>query len=104
VFWIGFEEPDCEIDAISGASAGAVNGVLLVWFRRRRPRRRADATATFLEEDHGRGIVPLPMLIGGFSPAGTSVTSVAGYRGATDPFDLDPLRQALATEIDFRAA
>jgi len=44
------------------------------------------------------------MLIGGFSPAGTSVTFGRGLSSARfDPFDLDPLRQVLATEIDFSA-
>ena len=42
------------------------------------------------------------MLIGGFSPAGTSVSFGRGLSSARfDPLDLDPLRQALATEIDF---
>jgi NTE family protein len=44
------------------------------------------------------------MLVGGFSPAGTSVTFGRGLSPAQfDPFDLDPLRQALAKEIDFSA-
>jgi NTE family protein len=99
------EEPDCEIDAISGASAGAVNGVLLASgfveggregarARLRRFWRRVTEEASF------RSL----MLIGGFSPAGTSVTFGRGLSSARfDPFDLDPLRQALATEIDFSA-
>ena len=99
------EEPDCEIDAISGASAGAVNGVLLASgfveggregarTRLRRFWRRITEEASF------RSL----MLIGGFSPAGTSVTFGRGLSSARfDPFDLDPLRQALAAEIDFSA-
>lgn len=99
------EEPDCEIDAISGASAGAVNGVLLASgfveggregarTRLRRFWRRITQEASF------RSL----MLIGGFSPAGTSVTFGRGLSSARfDPFDLDPLRQALAAEIDFSA-
>jgi NTE family protein len=99
------EEPDCEIDSISGASAGAVNGVLLASgfveggregarMRLRRFWRRITEEASF------RSL----MLIGGFSPAGTSVTFGRGLSSARfDPFDLDPLRQALATEIDFSA-
>src|SRR5258705_9170811 len=65
------EEPACEIDAISGASAGAVNGVLLASgfveggqegarTRLRRFWRRITEEASF------RSL----MLIGGFSPAG----------------------------------
>src|SRR5713101_4501517 len=99
------EEPDCDIDAISGASAGAVNGVLLASglveggregarTRLRRFWRRITEEASF------RSL----MLIGGFSPAGTSVTFGRGLSSARfDPFDLDPLRQALVTEIDFSA-
>jgi NTE family protein len=99
------EEPNCEIDTISGASAGAVNGVLLASgfveggqegarTRLRRFWRRVTEEASF------RSL----MLIGGFSPAGTSVTFGRGLSSARfDPFDLDPLRQALATEIDFSA-
>src|SRR5258707_14977403 len=42
------------------------------------------------------------MLIGGFSAAGTSVAFGRGLSPTQfDPIDLDPLRQALAMEIDF---
>ncbi len=45
-----------------------------------------------------------PLLIGGFSPAGSSVAFSPALRsGQFDPFDLDPLRQALVTDIDFTA-
>src|SRR5258706_1468468 len=47
------EEPDCDIDAISGASAGS-----RVRFGRRRPGRRADETARLLAANHGSSIVP----------------------------------------------
>ena len=99
------EEPNCELDTISGASAGAVNGVLLASgfveggregarARLRRFWRRVTEEASF------RSL----MLIGGFSPAGTSVAFGRGLLSARfDPFDLDPLRQALATEVDFSA-
>ena len=54
------EEPNCEIDAISGASVGAVNGVLLAsGFVEGGREGRADATQAILEQGHGRGIVPL---------------------------------------------
>ena len=99
------EEPNCDLDTISGASAGAVNAVLLASgfveggregarARLRRFWRRVTEDASF------RSL----MLIGGFSPAGTSVTFGRGLSPAQfDPFDLDPLRQALAAEIDFSA-
>jgi NTE family protein len=97
------EEPNCDLDSISGASAGAVNGVLLAAgfveggregarARLRRFWRRITDEASF------RSL----MLIGGFSPAGTSVAFGRGLSPTQfDPIDLDPLRQALAMEIDF---
>jgi len=99
------EEPNCSIDTISGASAGAVNAVLLASgfveggregarARLRRFWRRVTDEASF------RSL----MLIGGFSPAGTSVAFGRGLPPAQfDPVDLDPLRQLLAAEIDFAA-
>jgi NTE family protein len=96
------EEPSCELDSISGASAGAVNGVLLASgfveggregarARLRRFWRRMTNEASF------RSL----MMIGGFSPASSSVAFGRGFSAQFDPLDLDPLRQALATEIDF---
>jgi NTE family protein len=96
------EEPDCELDSISGASAGAVNAVLLASgfveggregarSRLRRFWRRMTDEASF------RSL----MVIGGFSPAGSSVAFGRGLSAQFDPQDLDPLRQVLATEIDF---
>jgi NTE family protein len=44
------------------------------------------------------------MLVGGFSPAGSSVAFGPTLRSPHfDPFDLDPLRQALAKDIQFSA-
>ena len=96
------EEPNCDLDSISGASAGAVNAVLLASgfveggregarARLRRFWRRMTDEASF------RSL----MVIGGFSPAGSSVAFGRGFSAQFDPLDLDPLRQALATEIDF---
>ena len=98
------EEPNCEIDSISGASAGAVNAVLLASgfvegdregarSRLRRFWRRMTDDASF------RSL----MVIGGFSPAGSSVAFGRGLSAPFDPLDLDPLRQVLATEINFAA-
>lgn len=99
------EEPDCEVETISGASAGAVNGVLLAsgFVEGGREGARARLRRFWwrvTEEASFRSL----MLIGGFSPAGTSVAFSRGLSSARfDPFDLDPLRQALAAEIDFSA-
>jgi NTE family protein len=44
------------------------------------------------------------MLVGAFSPAGSSVAFGSTLRaGQFDPFDLDPLREALSRDIDFAA-
>jgi NTE family protein len=97
------EQPNCALDTISGASAGAVNAVLLASGLVEGGREGARARlrrfwSRVTEEASFRSL----MLIGGFSPAGTSVTFGRGLSSARfDPFDLDPLRQALAAEIDF---
>jgi NTE family protein len=96
------EEPNCEFDSISGASAGAVNGVLLASGFVEGGREGARARLRrfwrrIIDEASFRSL----MVIGGFSPAGSSVAFSRGLSAQFDPLDLDPLRQVLATEIDF---
>lgn len=97
------EQPDCGFDAISGASAGAVNAVLLASGLVEGGRQRARARlqqfwARIMNDASFRSL----MLVGGFSPAGSSVAFGPALRsGQFDPFDLDPLRQVLARDIDF---
>lgn len=99
------EEPDCRFEAISGASAGAVNAALvacgLVEGGRETARKRlAQFWHRMVQEASFRSL----MLLGGFSPAGSSVAFGPALRfGRFDPLDLDPLRQALARHIDFAA-
>ena len=97
------EHPDCGLDAISGASAGAVNAVLLasglVEGGRQRARARLQQFWVRIMNDASFRSL---MLVGGFSPAGSSVAFGPALRsGQFDPFDLDPLRQVLARDIDF---
>jgi NTE family protein len=99
------EEPDCGFDAISGASVGAVNAVLLacglVEGGREGARKRL---ARFWNQIATEASFRSLMLIGGFSPAGSSVAFGPTLRSPHfDPFDLDPLRQALEKEIRFSA-
>jgi len=99
------DEPGCELDAISGASAGAINGVLLACGLVEGGRRGAQSHLkrfwTRMTNDASFRSV---MLVGGFSPAGSFVAFGPALRsGQFDPFDLDPLRQVLAQEIDFAA-
>ena len=99
------EEPACSFEAISGASVGALNAVLvacgLVEGGREGARRRlAQFWNRIINECSFRSL----MLIGGFSPAGTSVSFGPTLRSAQfDPLDLDPLREVLATDVDFSA-
>jgi NTE family protein len=99
------EESECGFDSISGASVGAVNAALLASGLaeggRDGARRRLSRFWTRLT--HEASFRSL-MLIGGFSPAGSSVAFGPALRARQfDPFDLDPLREALTREIDFAA-
>ena len=96
------EESDIDIGAISGASAGAINAALLASGLAEGGREAArKALARFwnhlTEEASYRSL----MLIGAFSPAGSSVAF--GPALQFDPFDLDPLREVLFNHIDFVA-
>ena len=99
------EQPDIEIDAISGASAGAINALLLACGLAEggREAARGRLNRFWVRLMHEASFRSL-MLVGGFSPAGSSVAFGPTLRsGQFDPFDLDPLRQALSRDIDFAA-
>ncbi|MBP0116360.1 MULTISPECIES: patatin-like phospholipase family protein [Bradyrhizobium] len=99
------EEPDIAIDTISGASAGAINALLLACGLAEGGREgaRSRLNRFWVRLMHEASFRSL-MLIGGFSPAGSSVAFGPTLRsGQFDPFDLDPLRQALSRDIDFAA-
>jgi NTE family protein len=99
------EEPDIEIDTISGASAGAVNALLLACGLAEggREAARSRLNRFWVRLMHEASFRSL-MLVGGFSPTGSSVAFGPTLRsGQFDPFDLDPLRQALSRDIDFAA-
>ncbi|WP_084305935.1 patatin-like phospholipase family protein [Bradyrhizobium sp. ARR65] len=99
------EEPACAFDAISGASAGSVNAVLLAsglveGGRERARTRLAQFWNRMVDEASFRSL----MLLGGFSPAGSSVAFGAALRsGQFDPLDIDPLRRVLARHVNFEA-
>jgi NTE family protein len=99
------EEPSIAIDTISGASAGAVNALLLAsgFAEGGREGARARLNRFWIRLMHEASFRSL-MLVGGFSPAGSSVAFGPTLRsGQFDPFDLDPLRQALSRDINFAA-
>jgi NTE family protein len=99
------DDDDCDFDTISGASAGAINAVLLACGLVQGGREGARALLMqFWTRMMNEGSFRAPMLIGGFSSAGSAVAfGPALCSGQLDPFDLDPLRQMLATDIDFAA-
>lgn len=97
------EEPSIEIDTISGASAGAINALLLACGLAEGGREgaRSRLNRFWIRLMHEASFRSL-MLIGGFSPAGSSVAFGPTLRsGQFDPFDLDPLRLALSRDINF---
>ncbi|MGY0573483.1 patatin-like phospholipase family protein [Bradyrhizobium sp. RDM12] len=97
------EEPSIEFDAISGASAGAINALLLACGLAEGGREgaRSRLNRFWIRLMHEASFRSL-MLIGGFSPAGSSVAFGPTLRsGQFDPFDLDPLRLALSRDINF---
>ncbi|MGY3550212.1 NTE family protein [Bradyrhizobium sp. USDA 4472] len=99
------EEPSIELDTISGASAGAINALLLACGLAEggREAARNRLNRFWIRLMHEASFRSL-MLIGGFSPAGSSVAFGPTLRsGHFDPFDLDPLRQALSRDINFAA-
>ena len=99
------EEPDVGFDTISGASAGAINALLLAsgLAEGGREGARARLNRFWLRLMHEASFRSL-MLVGGFSPAGSSVAFGPTLRsGQFDPFDLDPLRLALSRDINFAA-
>jgi NTE family protein len=99
------EEPSVGFDAISGASAGSVNAVLLASGLAEGGRERAHARlAQFWNRMVNEASFRSLMLLGGFSPAGSSVAFGTALRsGQFDPLDLDPLRRVLAKHVNFDA-
>jgi NTE family protein len=97
------EEPGIELDTISGVSAGAINALLLACGLAEGGREGARARldrfwVRLMHEASFRSL----MLVGGFSPAASSVAFGPTLRsGQFDPFDLDPLRRALSRDINF---
>jgi NTE family protein len=99
------EEPDCDFDCISGASVGAVNAALLACGLVQGGREGArKSLAKFWQRMTNETSFRSLMLVGGYSPAGSSVAFGSTLRsGHFDPFDLDPLREVLSRDIDFAA-
>jgi NTE family protein len=99
------DEPSCDFDTISGASAGAINAALLTCGlaeggREGARRRLSQFWNRMISEASFRS----QMLLGSFSAASSSVSFGSALRsGWFDPTDLDPLRDILTAEINFEA-
>jgi NTE family protein len=98
-------EERVSFDAISGASVGAINAALLACGLVQGGHQGAiRLLGTFWQRMINESSFRALMLVGGFSPAGSSVAFAPTLRcGQFDPFDLDPLRDALSRHIDFKA-
>jgi NTE family protein len=99
------EETACDFEAISGASVGAINATLLACGLVQGGREGArKLLARFWQRMTNETSFRSLMLVGGFSPAGSSVAFGPSLRrGHFDPSDLDPLREALSRDLDFAA-
>ena len=104
--WSGCSKTSLRFDTISGASVGAINALLLACGLAEGGREGAIARCSqFWRPDDARGLVPLADA-GRRLLAGRKLGRVRLRRlrsGQFDPFDLDPLRQALSRDIDFAA-
>lgn len=92
------EEPDLRLDAISGASAGAVNAALMASGLAEGGREGARKK---LEEFWKRMSAASSFLPMTAMPPGMEALAQAFSPYQFNPFDLNPLRRALESEIDF---
>jgi NTE family protein len=97
------DEPELEFDAISGASAGAVNAVLFAsgMIAGGRVEAQASLRSFWSRMSQSAAFLPKTSLAASALGAGLSpfLNSLSPYQ--FNPFNLDPLRDALAAEVDF---
>src|SRR5208282_5192052 len=93
------EEPDIGFDAISGASAGSVNAVLLASGLIDGGREGARARLARFWERMGRSTAFMPA--SPFFEAGLELVLRTMSPYQFNPFNVNPLRDALAEEVDF---
>ena len=99
------EEPDVEIESLSGASAGAINGALLASGLVHGGRQDAKERLTrfwhrMRDEAAFLSFATIPGFLAN-SPA--SILTRTFSPSQLNPFDLNPLRRALIAEVDFDA-
>jgi len=92
------EEPEIGFDAVSGSSAGAVNAVLLAsgMIEGGREGARQRLSQFWKRISGAAALLPPPPLDAGLELV---MRSVSPYQ--FNPFNLNPLREALAAEVDF---
>ncbi len=97
-------ERDIAFDAISGASAGAVNAALLAaGMLEGRDAARAKLASFWRRMSDSACFLPATSLATAALGAGFSAFTRALSPYQFNPFDLNPLRNALAAEVDFEA-
>ncbi len=95
-------ELDIAFDAISGASAGAVNAVLLAsGLLQSREEARATLARFWMRMSRTTSFLPATSFATAAFGAGLSAFTRALSPYQFNPFDLNPLREALAAEVDF---
>ena len=95
-------ERDIAFDAVSGASAGAVNAVLLAsGLLEGRGEARAKLASFWRRMSDSASFLPATSLATALMTAGLSAFTRTLSPTQFNPFDLNPLREALAAEIDF---
>ncbi len=92
------EEPEIGFDAVSGSSAGAVNAVLLAsgMIEGGREGARQRLSQFWKRISRAAALMPPPPLDAGLELV---MRSVSPYQ--FNPFNVNPLREALAAEVDF---
>jgi NTE family protein len=93
------DEPEISFDAISGVSAGAVNAVLLASGQMEGGREAAKARLERFWKRMSRAAALTPSAAFANLPFGLMVRALSPY--LFNPFNLNPLRQALIDEVDF---
>lgn len=98
------DEPGIDVDAISGASAGAVNGVLFAAGMLDGRTAAKEALDRFWRHmSKAASFMPLTSLVTATLGPGFDFFARSMSPQQFNPFDLNPLREALAREIDFTA-
>jgi len=96
------DEGEVEFDAISGASAGAVNAVVLAaGMIDGRAEAKAGLARFWKRMSKSASFLPMTSLASATMGAGFNVFARSLSPHQFNPFDLNPLREALAEEIDF---